>query len=59
MPSLTELAITLVAMVGLALLVSEKGDKIWACVIAVVTWLLVEFTFVLLGFLTAWYGLVD
>lgn len=58
MPSWWELVISLVALVLLALLVSEKGSRLWAVGIAISLWLLASFSIVALGFVSAWYGLV-
>lgn len=59
MPTWPELVITLVALVLLALLLSDKGERIWASVIAVFTWVLVEFSIVAVAFIGAWRGLVE
>lgn len=59
MPSWWELMITLIALVGLALLISEKGSRLWAAGIAVSVWLLAQFSIIALAFVNAWYGLVS
>lgn len=58
MPNWLELVISLVALVLLALLVSEKGSRLWAVGIAISLWLLASFSIVALAFANAWYELV-
>lgn len=58
MPSVAQMAITLGALVLLALLVSEKGSRLWAVGIAISLWLLASFSVIALAFVNAWYGLV-
>lgn len=59
MPTITDLAFTFVAVVGTGLLVADKGYRLWAALVSVAVWLLVEFAIVALAFVNAWYGLVD
>lgn len=58
MPSWLELAISLGALILLALLISEKGSRLWAVGIAISLWLLASFSIVALAFASAWYELV-
>lgn len=60
MPSWWEMAIiSFVTLVLLALLVSEKGSRLWAVGIAIALWLLASFSVVAMAFISAWYGLVS
>lgn len=59
MPNWWELVISLLTMVGLGILVADKGDRVWAAIIAACAWFLMEFAFVALGFLSAWHGLFN
>lgn len=58
MPSLFEVILSLLTMVGLGVLIAPKGDRVWAAVIAVCAWFLMEFVIVAAGFLNAWSGLL-
>lgn len=58
MPSWWELMIALLALIGAALLISDKGSRLWAVGIAVSVWLLAQFSIIALAFVNAWYGLV-
>lgn len=49
MPTVTELVLTFLSCLGIAVLVSEKGERVWAVFVAAVVWLMLEFSFVMIG----------
>lgn len=50
--------LTLLALAGLALIVATKGEKLVAVGLALVLWLFLCYAAFMLGFASAWWGVL-